>query len=124
MYIGNDGGCATAVTQVRGPSGERKGFTSGKLHHDASRTHKGRGLDMVQKVSNAVTGAGAGVASWGWLTATEITALIGCALALAGFTVTFIYSHRRDRREHKRDMREQEFHEARMRKIRSVLDED
>ena len=54
------------------------------------------------------TYAGAGITGFGWLLSNEFVALVGLILAVGGFAINWYYRARRDRRE-------QQEHEARMR---------
>lgn len=69
------------------------------------------------EVAPRVTTGGAGAAALGWLLSNEVLGVMGVFIALAGWLTTWYYCRRDDKRA-------QQLHEAKMRRLRAVLDTD
>jgi uncharacterized membrane protein YebE (DUF533 family) len=65
---------------------------------------------MVTKTAAGATFFGSGTAILGWLSASELAAIGGLFVGLAGLAINFYFNWKRDRREQKE-------HEARMKEL-------
>jgi len=116
MYLGYGGGASAVASKAGEFGGSSEKNKNRKIEHEAGCSRGTGGRNTVSKVANSVTGVGASVAGFGWLTATEFAAICGALMAVLGFVVTLVYNHRRDRRE-------QELHCLRMSKFNGFFDD-